>query len=485
MKEYLHSKTFTVSLIGRPNVGKSGIFNCLIGNPQYAIVADKAGVTRDRNFFLLKEPICEYLKEAPEEINIPILLADTGGFFAEEIAETDTDAYFFNIMKKQAELAIEESDLLIFVLDYKDKITHYDREIFRFFSRHKKNVLVVVNKCDTSYQENDIAEFQEFEAIPVSAVHNRGIEHLKRLIVLKAWETQERILRQQQEEQEREESPAFSVAILGAPNAGKSTLLNTILKAPRSLVAPIPGTTIDPIHDYFELKTPHFEGTIKLIDTAGIRKKSSIKGTIEYQSVYRSLRSMEESDVVLFLIDSEKLLSHQDKRLLDLSFEKGKSIIIVFTKSDLLEFQIRDKKLQPDQLALKFLKKNNLDLQWLDFCQVHLISCHENNGIGGLLNSLGKTLRARFEKIPTAKLNSFLQALIDEKTIFMKGKRGGNLKLKYASQVSHSPPTFILFTNRIKDIPDHYRRFLQNSLRKEFQIHNTPVHLVFRSGNSE
>lgn len=303
------------------------------------------------------------------------------------------------------------------------------------------------------------------------------------------------------------ESVVSKLAIVGAPNAGKSTLLNCLLRSERALVSDIPGTTVDPIEAHFDLyftddEIEQIEGkeqneiveteeneeeidvkpvnrwrSVRIVDTAGIRKNKLVKGAIEAQSIYRSLRSITESDIVLYMIDAQKGITHQDRRLIDIVLEKGKALIICLNKKDLLLDIFSDPKKKKEwMLDLRAL------IPWLDYCDMLTLSALKGEAINGLKKCIKKTILVQHRRYSTAKLNRTVTGLMEKNPIILNGSRGKPFRLKYATQVKSIPPTFILFTNKVKEIPQNYRRYLQNGLRKELKMHNTPVHLIFRSG---
>ncbi len=605
----MNQRSMVVSIIGRPNVGKSTIFNRLMKKQYLAMTHDQPGVTRDRHYGIMK---------LEEELNgelatDEIILVDTGGFYPDKI-EIDPNKKknnidpFFNIMADHAKLAIDESDLVLFVVDVREGFLPFDKGICDYIKSTRKPFWLVMNKFDTEKQEGDQYDFytlglDEEDMMRVSAEHNRGFYDLRERLLkfavkFKETESAKTVDGNLQQGVKPRQDVVSSVAIIGAPNAGKSTLLNCLVGAQRALVSDIAGTTVDPIEGYIDLYfgpdvemlsardnqfrkgaeemfeelkkfqesgdidlnisideedlseeekkiyvefgqtvestfsdsddeegddvgagsdfsfdesntgsdlytdkdilksiEQSFDGkpdeevadlefaqyvnrwrSIKLVDTAGIRKSKLVEGFIETQSVYRSLRSITESDVVLFMVDSTLGITHQDRRLLDIALEKGKSVIVCLNKIDLLKETFADAKKKKE-----WLQDLRDDVPWLSFCQLVTISAQKNRNINYLREALKRTIVVRNRKIPTGALNRTLLALTDANPVLVRKTAGVRFKVKYASMLKSSPPTFLLFSNKSQGIPENYRRYLINGLRKEFDLTNTPVHLIFRT----
>lgn len=603
----MNQRSMVVSIIGRPNVGKSTIFNRMMKKQHLAMTHDQPGVTRDRHYGIMK------LEEVVdgEELNEDIILVDTGGFYPDKI-EIDTHKKknnvdpFFNLMADHAKLAISESDLVLFVVDVREGLLPFDKGICDYIKSTKKPFWLVMNKFDTEKQEGDQYDFytlglDEEDMLRVSAEHNRGFYDLREKLLKTATKFKETELAGSvdahlQNGVKPRNDVVASVAIIGAPNAGKSTLLNCLVGAQRALVSEIAGTTVDPIEGYIDLyfgpdvemlttrenqfrkdneemmeelkrfqesgdidlniavdeedlteeekkiyvefgqtvestfeedelgedgsAGPDFSfdesntgsdlytekeilgeieknwdtmpeeevsdlefaqyvnrwRSIKLVDTAGIRKSKLVEGFIETQSVYRSLRSITESDIVLFMIDSTLGITHQDRRLCDIALEKGKSVIICLNKIDLLKDIFADQKKKKE-----WLENLRDEVPWLSFCQLVTISAQKNRNINYLREAVKRTIVVRNRKIPTGALNRCLLQLTDRNPVVVKKTSGTRFKVKYASMLKSSPPTFLLFSNKSQGIPENYRRYLINGLRKEFDLTNTPVHLIFRT----
>lgn len=535
-------RSFVVSLIGRPNVGKSTIFNRLMGNATKAITYNEPGVTRDRHYGIA------HLDELGQ--NNELILVDTGGFYTDHVREEDieTKSKFFNLMRSHADIAIRESDLVLMVADVREGLLPLDTEIATFIRTRKKEFWLILNKYDSHNQAGLESEFYKLgvdKVLFVSAAHGIGFMDLREELQRKisSFESSEDTVPVLQKGITPREDVISKVAIIGAPNTGKSTLLNNLLGSDRALVSDIAGTTVDPVEGYFDLffgeevselkerkefapnktifsqyeafkknnpdvyrkveetyqslddikfedgdefsdqeevveEAGSYWRSVQIIDTAGIRKKSSVDGVIESQSVYRSLKCITESEIVIFMMDATKGMGYQDRRLIGIALEKGKSVIVCLNKIDLLKEEMKDEKTKKEWMD-KLLRS----APWLNFCDIIPISAKTNKYIGKLKESLKKTIIIRNHKIPTGELNRSVLRLLDERPLTAAASNGVRLRVKYSSMVKSSPPTFLLFVNRSKGIPDHYRRYLQNGLRKEFNLFNSPVHLIFRKGS--
>ncbi|MBT3584925.1 MAG: GTP-binding protein [Halobacteriovoraceae bacterium] len=578
----MNTRNMVISIIGRPNVGKSSLFNRFMKRSSKALTHDQPGVTRDRHYGMATFDAIDVDKSADA------ILVDTGGFYPEKV-EADKKGLeeeykantFFNIMKDHAYLAIAESDLVLFVVDVREGVLPFDQKIADYIRTQKKEIWLVINKYDTDKQVGEDAEFYSLGLDPdnmftVSAAHNRGLVTLEERL-------QEKIINFEEGQEEigpygeipqlqKGVTPRLTVvsrlALIGAPNAGKSTLLNRLIGTERALVSPIAGTTVDPIEGYFDLnfgqksfmlheesvfndnyllnqycdfrqnnadvhkemvaayqsmepgqvrekhdplykkvfETPiddiseeseelevPVEAEVKvdetadnsspwrsvhIVDTAGIRKQRSIDGFIEGQSVYRSLRCISESDIVVLMVDGQLGVGHQDRRLIDIAIEKGKSVIIALNKVDLLK-----EKLVTETDRKEWLLDLKDTLPWLEYCDLIPISAKNGTGIKKLNKAITKTILVRRQKIPTGELNRAVFDLVERNPVVIKGNGSRRLKVKYASMVKSGPPTFLLFTNRSKGIPENFRRYLRNGLRGSFNFDNTPVHLIFRTGS--
>ena len=533
-----YQRTPVVSLIGRPNVGKSTLFNRLMKKNFKAMAFDQPGVTRDRHY-----DVCTLDGNGDEARDL--ILIDTGGFYPERV-EMQTGRQkapaepFFELMADQASLAVAESDLVLFIVDVREGLLPMDIEIAKILRATQKPVWVMINKFDSEKQMGDENEFYSLgietdEYLVLSSEHNRGVEVLKE----KLFNFAKNFNPMSDVEVQRGVRPNFpvvgSLAIIGAPNAGKSTLLNQLVGAHRALVSDVAGTTVDPIEAHFDINLgdeAHFfqeqdhkfkksdesifdeifadyqklmeenpdaedfsdlpeeeaeeevyqdkhEGkrSLKIVDTAGIRKRSKVDGFIEEQSVYRSLKAITSSDIVILLVDATKGITHQDRRLCDIALDKGKSLLICLNKVDLIQDTMRD-----PYKKKEWMKDLRYDIPWLSFCELITISAMKGQYLSHLKRALVQTLKVRLKKISTSQINKTFNALVDRNPIVLNKSRGNYFKIKYASMVKNSPPTFLLFTNKSKEIPANFRKYLVNGVRREFNLVNTPIHLVFRTG---
>ena len=522
------NKSLVVSLIGRPNVGKSTIFNRLLQKQHKALTHDTPGVTRDRHYGLIELDV--------DDETCPLIVVDTGGFYPEKIDESgDSVNHFFNLMADHAKLAINESDLVLFVVDVRDGCTEMDKGILNVIRASKKPFLVLVNKWDSSKQEGDELDFFQLgisdeQMLPVSGAHALGFLELeKRITTYISKRTNELNEKMLQKGVLPNKKIIAKVALLGAPNVGKSTLLNCLLGDKRALVSDVAGTTVDPIEGYFdlhigqiiqelksklakkkELDTEEQEEidsekeevemkpeelivgdldltdedhwrSVQIVDTAGIRKQKKVDGPIETHSVYRSLRSISEAEIVFYMVDARAGINHQDRRLIDMAIEQGKSIIVLLNKYDLVPGEIKNGKKR-----LEWFEDLRDEVPWLNYCDFIPLSAKNEQGIKKVKSILKSTISTRMVSVSTSRLNQALFELIERHSVVPKRSKGGaRLKLKYASQIKSSPPTFILYVNRQEGIPRGYRRYISNGIRAAFSFRNTPIHLIFRRGEDK
>ena len=433
-----------VALIGRPNVGKSSLFNALTNENREAITGDQAGITRDRHYGRMKLE------------NGTISLVDTGGLHGQLLQEDGGGKnHYFNLTSPQAHTAIEEATLILLVVDIREGRLPLDEEIARYLRSHNKEFWLLLNKCDSSKQEKLSGEFYPLgfhpdHIFPVSAAHRLGLSHLKQQIEKKL------LIRTSPPSPLETKS---KIVILGGPNVGKSTLLNRLLKAPRAVVSPFPGTTIDPLEEIIDVAGR----PVGIIDTAGIRKKRLIADPIEAASVEQSFASMGEADIVLYMIDILKGPGHQDRRLIDLALDRGKSVIVLLNKIDLMTKKMQE---YPREM-----------LPCKDFCDLLPLSASEGTGLRQLFQCLKKTIRIRQKTISTGLFNRTLQEILIQNP-------PQKLKIRYALQVKSAPPTFLLYANSFGTaMPENYRRYLKRELRRRLGFDNTPIHLILRQKN--
>ncbi|HBA53807.1 MAG TPA: ribosome biogenesis GTPase Der [Syntrophorhabdus aromaticivorans] len=464
-----------ISIVGRPNVGKSTLFNRLVGYRK-AITEDTPGVTRDRNYG-------EF-----EYDGYYFVLVDTGGF------EPAKEEGFFPLMKQQIITSLEESSMVIFVLDGKEGLLPQDREISAGLRKYGKAVFHVVNKVDSRQREWTTAEFyalgvQKF--YPVSSLHGLGIEDLLEDIVTQGkqlpgncrgqiggqttGDQQPRRIRstrkpraEEQEYEEAVEAPAESrirVAIVGRPNTGKSSITNRLLGADRMIVSEIPGTTRDAI----DSKIVFRDKEIILVDTAGLRRKSRIEMKVEGYSVSSALRTIEQADVVNLVIDADEGVSHQDGGIAHVIITRGKGLCLVINKWDLVEGKIsRDE-------YRKLVKEK---IPHTGFAPLIFASAKTGKNLFSILDADLRIYNQLKRRIKTASLNKTFHEFFQKQGLsYQQGKQ---VSILYVNQAKTEPPTFILFANYPELIHEHYKRYLENSIREKYGFLGAPIRLVFK-----
>lgn len=430
----------TVSIVGRPNVGKSTLFNRLIGRRK-AIVHDEYGVTRDRH----------YGESFWNGKNFSVI--DTGGYLPDE-----SDAITTGI-REQVHLAIEESDIILFIVDTETGIHPLDQAVSEVLRKQDKPVLLVVNKCDNEEKRMEAVEFYGLgfeELFPVSSISGTGTGDLLDKVV------------ELLPDHNREEEDKFpKIAFVGRPNVGKSSLMNALLKSDRCIVTDIPGTTRDAINSKLEYNGE----TFIIVDTAGLRKKAKVKENIEFYSTVRTDRSIKEADVVVLLLDAMRGFDEQDKRILREAENFNKGIIIVLNKWD----TVPEKN---SNLLKEFEEYIHGKVRTLDYIPIISISALTGLRIEKVLDYSKKVLEQRKKKIPTPELNDSIQKILKERPLPVK--RGRQLKIQYAVQVKSNPPVFKFFMNNPQELPPNYRRFLENKLREYYGFTGVPITMVFR-----
>ncbi len=431
----------TVSIVGRPNVGKSTLFNRLIGRRK-AIVHDESGVTRDRH----------YGESYWNGRNFSVI--DTGGYLPDE-----EDVITAGI-REQVHLAIDESDVILFVVDTETGITALDRAVTQILRKQEKPVLLVVNKCDNEEKRMEGVEFYGlgFDVLfPVSSINGLGTGDL----------LDEVVKRLPDEPEEKEDAGFPKIAFVGRPNVGKSSLMNALLKDERCIVTDIPGTTRDAINSLLDYNGE----TFILVDTAGLRKKAKVRENIEFYSTVRTDRSIKEADVVVLLLDAMQGFDEQDKRILREAEKFNKGIIIALNKWDLVPEKNTN-------LLKEFEEYIHNKIKTLDYVPIISISAVTGQRIHRVLDLSKKVIEERKKKISTPELNNFIEKLLKERQLPVK--RGKQLKIQYAVQVKSNPPVFKFFMNNPQELPANYRRFIENKLREEYGFEGVPVTMVFR-----
>ena len=427
-----------ISIVGRQNVGKSTLFNRIIGHRK-AITEDIPGVTRDRNYG-------EF-----EFGGKSFVIVDTGGF------EPEGTEKITSLVKEQIYGAVEESSMIIFLLDARDGLLPEDREIASILRRYNKPVFYVVNKVDSHKREAETADFYRLgveKLYLVSAAHGLGVGDLL-----------EDIARIAEAEPEEEAPRGIKIAVVGRPNTGKSSIVNRLLGSDRMIVSDVPGTTRDAIDSVIQ-----FEGkTFTVIDTAGLRKKSRISQKVEEYSVTSALRSIERADVVNLVIDGQLGIGHQDGTIAHFIVSTGKGIGIVVNKRDLMDRDVAE-----DEYRTMVRQR----LPHADFAPVIFTSALTGEQVENILDIDTAIYGQLTTRISTPKLNNAFEEFTRRLSPPMA--EGKQVKIFYVSQLKSVPPTFILFLNYPERIPEHYKRYLENALREKYGFMGAPIRLLFR-----
>ncbi len=427
-----------IALVGRPNVGKSTLFNVLTGTRD-AIVADVPGLTRDRQY--------GFGKIGP----IPYVVIDTGGLVENPIG---IEAQ----MRAQTERAVEEADRLVFLVDARAGLTPQDHFVLRELRRSGKPVTLALNKSEGLDSDTAAIDFHALgigEPLAISAAHGRGCEELMET-VLAGLEPQPA---------QSSDSRAIRIAVIGRPNVGKSTLVNRLLGEERVIASDQPGTTRDSILIPFQRDGRDF----LLIDTAGMRRRSKVEDVIERASVAKTLQAIDEAHVVILVLDAHDTVAEQDASVLGVALERGRALIIAVNKWDGIPLEQRETIHR--QLALK--------LDFVPFAPLHFISARHGTGVGDLVKATVRAYEAAMREMPTRELTRTLEhALTVHQPPLVHGRR---IKLRYAHQGGRNPPRIIIHGNQTASVPDAYSRYLANVFRKKFDLFATPVAMEFRS----
>lgn len=429
-----------IAIVGRPNVGKSTLFNRVAGGKK-AIVWDEPGVTRDRNY-----------AEAEWEENA-FTLIDTGGF------EPVSKDRIFIQMREQCQLAMEEADVILFMMDGKEGLTPSDKDIANILRKLNKPVFYIVNKIDGPKHEGKVLEFYGLGVEPVyaiSAEHGYGVNGMMDDVI--------RVFPRVSEK--KWDQDVTKVAVVGRPNVGKSSFINRLLGYKRVLVDEIPGTTRDAIDSFFERDDRKYI----LIDTAGIRRKSRISLRLEKYSIMEALRTIDRSDVALLLLDSKEGVTDQDARLGGFIHEKGKGCILVVNKWDLVE--------KDSQTMARYERDVREHLKYLAYAPIVFISALTGQRVKKTLEAVDRVSEQTKKRIPTSQLNKYFGKWIERLSPPLY--KGRSVKLNYITQVSTAPPTFVIYTNFPDGIHFSYERYLLNQMRETFGFEGVPVRLLFR-----
>ena len=430
-----------VAIVGRPNVGKSLLFNKLTGR-RTAIVEDTPGVTRDRLY-----GDCEWNGRT-------FSLVDTGGI------EPGTDSEMLQFMRRQAEIAIETADVIIMVTDVTVGLTAADSAVGSMLQRSQKPVVLAVNKCDSVGQVNaDVYEFYALglgDPIEVSAVHGHGTGDLLDACVAAFPE----------EVEEEEDEDVIKVAIIGKPNVGKSSLLNRILGEERVIVSNVAGTTRDAIDSYFENE----HGKYLFIDTAGMRRKSKVDDAIERYSNLRTISAIERADVCLILVDAQEGVTDQDTKIAGLAHEAGKASIIVVNKWDAVE--------KDTNTMAKMTEEVRRDLAYMTYAPVVFLSALTGQRVDRIFEEINAVSNAAAMRITTGMLNNILEDAMAR--VQPPSDKGRRLKIYYMTQAGVKPPHFVIFCNDARLFHFSYQRYLENQIRSVFGLVGTPVRITIR-----
>lgn len=433
-----------VAIVGKPNVGKSTFFNKVCGS-RISIVSDMPGVTRDRIY------------ADAEWLGKPFTLVDTGGI------QTKSDDVMFRHIREQAQIALDLADVILFFTDYKSGLTSEDYDVGQLLRKTNKPVILVVNKVD-HFMEADLSDFYILgygEVYPIAAEQKQGIGDLLDEVV--SYFT---------DGEYEQDDGSIKIAVVGKPNAGKSSLVNKILGYNRTIVSDVAGTTRDAIDTPFEYNGQKYT----IIDTAGMRRKRAIADdTVEEYSVMRSLNAVRRADVCLLVMDAGEGLSEQDVKIAGFIDEQGKPSVVVVNKWDLIE--------KDTHTVEKFKKDLACDLAFMDYFRFVTVSALTGQRVNKLIDEVNYVYAKSTFRATTGMLNDVVADAIA--AVEPPASSGRRAKIKYVTQASTQPPTFIFFTNEAKLVHFSYRRYLENYIRRAFSLDGTPIRLVFRDGSEE
>lgn len=430
-----------IALVGRPNVGKSTLFNCLTRSRD-ALVADLPGLTRDRKY------------GEGRVGDKPYLVVDTGGISG------DT-AGIDELMADQVWQAVEEADVILFLVDAKDGLMPGDDEIARRLRSCSKPVYLVVNKIDGADASIVVSEFYNLgigEPLGITASQGGGVRDLMDYVLSG--------LREGEYEEEEEDDRGIKIAVVGKPNVGKSTLINRILGEERVLAYDMPGTTRDSIYVPFERRGQRYT----FIDTAGVRRRGKVHDKLEKFSVIKALQAIEQANVVVLVIDARQGISDQDLHLLGFVVDEGRSLVIAVNKWDGLD------KAEKDRVRYELGRR----LQFVDYATLIFISALHGTGVGDLFKPIQKAYESALRDLSTPELTRILELAVSEhQPPLVRGRR---IKLRYAHQGGRNPPTIVIHGNQTKDLPAAYQRYLANYFRKSLRLEGTPVRIELKTG---
>ena len=430
-----------VAVVGRPNVGKSTFFNRVIGG-RIAIVDDRPGVTRDRNF------------AKTDWAGHHFFLVDTGGIIE------GSDEPLERAIREQAYAAVREADVILLIVDGKEGVHPLDERLAEILRKSGPPVLLVVNKMDNLPRDARHLDFWSLgmgDPMPVSAISGKGSGDLLDTVVAKFSE---------HPDIPEEEEGVVRVAVVGKPNVGKSSFVNRLFGEERVVVSEVPGTTRDPVDSQMQ----YHDKTLVFVDTAGLRRQSKVKDSLEYYSALRTAKVVREADVCLVLVDATEPIHVQDLKVVEQAWEAGAGVILVANKWDLVE--------KDHMTAAKFEKDLRLRAPFLKWVPVIFTSALSGQRVRKSLDQILEVQDVRHERIPTAEVNQALEALLRHQP--PPHSRGRRVTVRYGTQVSTAPPTFVFFANLPKALPEHYIRYVHNSLRERWGFVGSPVRIRFR-----
>lgn len=441
-----------VAIVGRPNVGKSTFFNRCIGRRE-AIVYDQPGVTRDSLY-----RTCDWSGH-------DFILVDTGGLIPDSTEEIS------RLVKDQVSGAVQDADVVVFLVDGKSGITGADEEVANMLRRTRKPILLAVNKIDDQRDRANLLEFYQLglgDPMPVSAL--RGTGDVGDLLdkVIEAFPENYKGRPVADDSEEEEQRKDFSIAVVGRPNTGKSSIVNSILGKKRQIVTDIPGTTRDSIDTIFQYE----DRELTLIDTAGIRRKSKVEYGVEAFSVVRAIQSIDRADVTVMVLDATQEIADQDQKIAGKIVEAGRAVVVVFNKWDLIENK-------SSRLMNEFIEKVSQDLPHLKYAEVVFTSALTNQRIPKILDACIRAFGETRRRVTTSVFNQVV-AEAQMLTPPPSGKRGRRLRIYYGTQVSVAPPSFALFVNDAKLAQDNYMVYMERKIRESFGFKGTPIRLFLR-----
>jgi len=435
-----------VALVGRPNVGKSTLFNRLVGK-RSAIVESFPGVTRDRHV------------GHSHYKGYSFIVIDTGGF------EPDAETSLLQQMRLQSQMAVEEADLAVLVVDAREGWIPADVEIFQSLSRSGKPILVAANKADVPQIDDQSVDFYHLgteQVFPISAEHGRGIGELL--------DAASQFVNLNEEKPNQADEELIKVAVVGKPNAGKSSLVNALLGEKRMIVDSVPGTTRDPVDSLFSFQNQQF----LLVDTAGIRRKGRVSQKVETYSVVAALKAIERADVALLVLDSSEMVTEQVMRIAGYVMDRARALVVVLSKWDLVD---------PHQLSQKKAERLVFEkLNFIDFAPLVTVSALKGDRMDRIFRLIQKVHAQYHRRIKTSDLNSVMQLISQRHP--PPAKSGRPTKIYYSNQVSVAPPSFVFMTNHPEKTNFSYERYVTNQLRHYFGFEGTPLQLIWRKKSS-